>query len=142
MHIAGITFGGTLDATKAFQDFFISGNLRLAYGSHDYKGADVDINSGSSIAASHSGEDDLLFEARVLAGHDFIFDGSFNGAVDLALSPYAGLGFRYLDNDGTGNDSNGVAGYERYSHYFYLPIGLTPRIRVNENSRVSPQFGI
>jgi hypothetical protein len=138
MHIAGVNFGVTLDATKAFENqFFLTGNLRGTYGSHEYKGGDVDINTGATIPSKHSGEDDFMFEARLLGGYDFMFPEAFNNSADISISPYIGLGFRYLDNDGSGADTNGVDGYERYSHYFYLPVGVNPRIRVSNTSRVS-----
>jgi hypothetical protein len=71
-------------------------------------------------------------DTRLLGGHDFVFENA-----SFSLAPYAGLGFRYLYNDGRGSDTNGVEGYERYSHYIYVPVGLTPRFRVTDLSRLS-----
>jgi hypothetical protein len=44
-----------------------------------------------------------------------------NGTV---ITPYAGLGYRFLYNDLRGNTSTGAGGYRRLSHYVYLPVGL------------------
>lgn len=42
-------------------------------------------------------------------------------------APYTGFGFRYLNNDSRGETSTGYWGYQRSSHYYYLPIGVTNR---------------
>jgi len=44
-----------------------------------------------------------------------------NGTV---VTPYTGLGYRFLYNDLRGNTSTGAGGYRRLSHYVYLPVGI------------------
>ncbi len=56
---------------------------------------------------------DFMLELRGLGGYDFsIFTASI-------ITPYIGLGYRYLNDD-----SSGAGGYERESNYFYSPIGI------------------
>lgn len=136
MHIDGGSAGLTVDANKVFKDgTFLGASIRGSYGSHDYTGGDQNIFTGETIPATHEGEDDILLEGRLLAGHDFILDKYDYG--NFSLSPYAGIGIRFLYNYGSGADSNGVLGYKRYSHYLYVPLGLTQRFRVTDNSRIA-----
>ncbi len=138
MHISGPSFGVTFDGNKSYANgFFWGGDFRVAYGKHDYTGGDVDLNTGIVTPSKHPGENDWLVETRLLGGHDFIFDNAFGSNANFSLAPYAGLGFRYLYNDGRGTDDLGVKGYSRTSHYFYLPVGITPRFRVTDLSRIS-----
>ncbi|HET7766909.1 MAG TPA: hypothetical protein VFK92_17620 [Burkholderiales bacterium] len=101
----GIVASGTVVGGSLFERL----DVRASYGSLDYQG------SGSA-----SGVPDLILETRAVAG----FDWALKGAT---LSPYTGLGYRYLYDDLTGYSSTGAAGYRRYSHYFYIPVGLTLR---------------
>jgi hypothetical protein len=136
MHISGGKGGLTVDANKVFSDgTFIGGNVRGAYGHENYTGGDINLFTGQKIPSNHNDEDDMLLEGRIVAGHDFIFDHYKEG--NFSLSPYAGLGMRFLYNDGGGQDSNGVNGYRRYSQYLYLPMGVTPRIRLDHDSRLT-----
>ncbi|TEW52784.1 autotransporter domain-containing protein [Psychromonas algicola] len=62
---------------------------------------------------------DEVFEIKGLFGRDF------NLNRDLSLSPYLGLGYRYLNDDSSGLvSSTGASGYEREQVYFYMPIGF------------------
>jgi hypothetical protein len=63
---------------------------------------------------------DLILEGRAVAGLDWL-------GTSASLSPYLGLGYRYLYNDIRGYSSSGAAGYRRYSNYLYAPVGLTAR---------------
>ncbi len=72
---------------------------------------------------SNSGEinniTDYMLEFRGLGGYDFpIFKGSM-------ITPYIGIGYRYLNDDMSGKiSSTGAFGYERESNYIYSPIGI------------------
>lgn len=62
---------------------------------------------------------------------DFMFEISGNWGYQFAvgdttkLTPYIGLGYRYLNDDSSGKRTSiGHYGYERESNYFYLPIGV------------------
>lgn len=119
MSSTGTKLGLDLRTTKALQhQLFVRGDLRYAFGSVDYNG------SGSS-----SGHQDWYLEARGLAGADW----AISAAV---ISPYIGLGYRYLYNDARGLTSTGAVGYRRESNYLYLPIGVSHRIALNQRSRL------
>ena len=75
---------------------------------------------------------DLIVEARGVAGMDFL---AWSG---VSFSPYLGLGYRYLYNNGRGNTSTGAAGYQRYSNYLYAPVGLTTRIDLGNRWVLAP----
>lgn len=93
---------------------------RASYGSLDYQG------SGSA-----SGVPDFILEGRATAGFDWVLEG-------VTLSPYAGLGYRYLYNDLTGYSSSGAAGYRRYSNYLYAPVGVTLRFGLSPEWVLAP----
>jgi len=95
---------------------------RFSYGELDYTGS-----------GTLSGVPDYLFEARGLAGRDY-------GTGSVIWAPYAGLGFRYLYSDGRGVTSTGHIGYRRRSRYFYVPIGVTLRVRLGEQWVLAPQL--
>jgi hypothetical protein len=99
---------------------FVRLDLRASYGYLNYQG------SGSA-----SGVPDLIFETRAVTGFDWVFD-------DTTLSPYVGLGYRYLYNDLTGYTSTGAAGYRRYSNYLYAPVGATLRFALNSDWVLAP----
>jgi hypothetical protein len=66
---------------------------------------------------------DWMAEFRLLGGRDFsASEASF-------LTPYTGIGYRYLNDDSSGMTSTtGAYGYERESNYFYIPIGIEASI--------------
>lgn len=81
---------------------------RYAYGQVDY------VNSGTV-----NDIDDNIWEARALAGYDYSVSEAFS------LTPYIGIGYRYLKDDLGGRvSSTGAHGYKRESNYLYSPIGL------------------
>ena len=93
---------------------------RESYGSLKYEG------SGTQDSVP-----DLILEARSLAGMDFHAGG-------VVLSPYLGLGYRFLYDDLRGYSSSGAAGYRRYSNYLYAPVGLTVRIGLGDRWVLAP----
>jgi hypothetical protein len=131
MHLTGPSYGVTAQGNKTFtqgwlKDWFAGGQLRLTYGEHDYA-------AGNGLTANSI--DDYMFDIRGLAGHDFVFQNLIWNLPDFGFSPYTGLGFRELFDDGINNSAGGF--YRRYSHYLYLPVGSTERFRLTENSRLS-----
>jgi hypothetical protein len=140
MRLTGANFGGTLDGTIAYTNgWFWNAGMRVAYGQFDYAGGDINLSTGATTPSTHDNEDNWLLDSRVVGGHDFVFPiNGRQGAYDI--SPYAGLGFRFLYNDARGADTNGVSGYERYSQYIYFPVGLTQRVKVEDDSRVALNF--
>jgi len=96
-------------------------DLRTSYGSLKYQGSGTLENVP-----------DWIFEARAVVGRDYLTGDS------AALSPYIGLGYRYLYDDLRGYSSTGAVGYQRVSQYLYLPVGLTARFRAGERWVVAP----
>jgi len=81
---------------------------RYSYGLVDYQ------NSGTI-----NNIDDIIFEIRALGGYDFKISNSFT------MTPFIGLGYRYLEDDAAGRiSSTGAYGYLRESRYYYSPIGI------------------
>lgn len=125
----GTKTGLTLTATTAlFRDYFVTGDLRYAFG-------DVDYTSNAQTAKDNK---DKLWEARLLTGRD-VDMGSY------LLAPYTGLGVRQLRNDLRGTVFAGPgetqdAGYRRESTYLYIPVGVTHRFHVDNESRISTTF--
>jgi hypothetical protein len=81
---------------------------RLSYGLVDYKGTGTmqDIP-------------DYMSEFRGLVGYDFSISKA------SILTPYIGIGYRYLNDDSSGMiSSTGYLGYDREISYFYSPIGI------------------
>ena len=98
-------------------------DLRAAYGKLKYE---------SQGTGTLDDVPDWIVEARAVIGRDYLRGES------IALSPYIGLGYRYLYNDLRGYSSTGAVGYQRYSHYVYIPVGLTARFRTGERWVVAP----
>lgn len=98
-------------------------DARASYGSLDYE-------SQGTGTASDVG--DQIVEVRAVIGKDFLTGDS------IVLSPYVGLGYRYLYNDLRGYSSTGAIGYRRYSHYVYAPVGLTLRMHAGEGWVLAP----
>jgi hypothetical protein len=77
-----------------------------------------------SVDYSNSGKiddiEDFLLEIRGLGGYDFFLP-------DLGfITPFMGIGYRYLDDDSSGERSTtGYWGYDRESNYIYSPIGVS-----------------
>jgi len=94
---------------------------RVSYGALDYKGT-----------GTMSNVPDWILEARAVIGRDYsVSDG-------VTLSPYIGLGYRFLYNDFRGTTSTGNTGYRRYSNYIYVPVGLTLRTRAGDQWVIAP----
>jgi len=79
--------------------------------------------SWGKVDYSNSGDirniTDYMLEFRGLGGYDFpILNAS-------TITPYIGIGYRYLNDDGSGKTSStGAIFYERESNYIYSPVGI------------------
>jgi hypothetical protein len=83
---------------------------RFSYGKVDYS---------SPVSSTMDNIDDYIVELRGLAGYDFTV------SEVSVLTPYIGIGYRYLNDDSsTGVTAIGAHGYERESNYFYSPVGV------------------
>lgn len=107
---------------NASDDWFIRGDARYETGNTDYTGS-----------GTKSGNPDWYYELRGTVGRDFD-----QGTYDL--SPYLGLGYRYLFNDLRGRSSTGAVGYRRTSQYTYVPVGATHRLKLESNARLATTF--
>jgi hypothetical protein len=114
--------------------WFAVGNVRGSFGKVTYDGwclpwlirpnsmspNGYELGLGAASACSETGDVDWYLEGRGLVGKDFI-------GARWGLSPYTGLGLRYLSNGTTG-----VAGY-RTDTYLYPPLGITARTQVSHH---------
>jgi hypothetical protein len=105
--VGSYTYRG-LVIPSVFDKWMLKADGRFSYGQVDYK------NSGTL-----DNIDDYILELRGLGGYDFsVFTAS-------TLTPYIGIGYRYLNDDMSGKTtSTGALGYERESNYIYSPIGV------------------
>lgn len=97
-----------------FEHIKDNGMLRLdgnaSYGKIDYR---------SDASGSLNGQKDYTIEVRLTGGY------TFNLSARLSLTPYLGAGYRYLNDDSSGQrTSTGYYGYERESNYVYIPLGF------------------
>lgn len=104
----GITASYTKNESREFP--FIRFDVRYADGRLKYEGS-----------GTMNDVPDKNVETRMVFGKDFFPMGGYS------MTPYVGLGYRYLHNDLRGTTSTGALGYRRTSHYTYLPFGLNMR---------------
>lgn len=97
----------------------------------DLKGSYGKVDYGSSGSGTVKNITDYMIEARALSGHDF-----YLGQQTL-LTPFTGLGWRYLNDDQGGHQSTtGAFGYERESRYLYVPLGMEAAQKLTGGWRV------
>ncbi len=117
----GLKYGAAARGTLVLGwGFFLQADGRFAYGPVDYEG------SGTA-----KDKDDYFWDGRVMGGKDFILDRS------VSVTPFGGIGYRFLFDDLRGTTSTGRVGYRRESQYLYAPMGLNPRLRLDSESRLS-----
>jgi hypothetical protein len=112
VNLSGGLYGLEYERTQAFSDFFVMGDLQ-------YKKGNLSYTSQSS--GSLSNLSNYYYELRGLIGKDFSWSSG-------NLSPYSGLGYRYLYDDNRGISTTGAAGYQREISYLYIPFGTIYRI--------------
>ena len=107
MNEKGMMYGLGLAYTYHDKVMF-KASLLVAYGEVDYE------NSGKL-----DGIPDQHWELRGLLGYDFAIDPTFY------ITPYFGLGYRFLRDDSSGMiTTTGARGYNRESNYWYSPVGI------------------
>lgn len=83
------------------------------------KGGWGQIDYSSPSSGTMDDIDDYMMELRVAGGYDFSI------WTTTMLTPYLGIGYRYLNDDSSGmTTTTGALGYERESNYIYSPIGI------------------
>lgn len=107
MREKGMMYG--IDGSYTYHNkLMLKADGRFSYGQVDYK------NTGTM-----NDIDDYMLEFRGLGGYDF------SVLASSMLTPYIGIGYRYLNDDMSGRTSStGAAGYEREISYIYSPIGI------------------
>jgi len=89
---------------------------RYAFGKVDYE---------SNGTGSEAGIPYWAIEFRGLAGYDIPV------MAESRVTPFLGLGYRYLyDDGGAGITTTGHWGYDRESHYIYLPVGVETQFNI------------
>jgi hypothetical protein len=124
MRLTGNRVGFTGAYTITANRLFTRIDARYSYGSLKYEGS-----------GTQNDVPDMIYETRAVAGTDIRLGGR------AALSPFAGLGYRYLYNDLRGYATQGgttFLGYRRYSHYVYAPLGLTLRFDAGNRWVLAP----
>ena len=116
----------------------IAGRFTQALADDWYWGADArhafgSVNYSSTSRGNKGGNDEVLTEVRITGGKDYPFGHQL-------LAPYFGLGYRELSTDLRGLTSTGDEGYRRRSQYVYLPLGLTHRLSLGAQARLSTSF--
>jgi len=125
MSLKGPKLGLNIEATDAWSNgYFVGGDFRYAFGTVNYQ---------SNGTGSASGEPDWYLELKEVIGKDWYVGES-------VISPYIGLGYRYLNNDGRGLTSTGNSGYRRESNYLYLPLGFIHQTMFRGGSMISSTF--
>lgn len=102
-------------------DWFWGADARQAHGNVSYT---------SASSGSKGGNPDVITEIRITGGKDYPIGTQ-------VLAPYFGLGYRNLFNDLRGYSTAGSAGYRRISQYTYVPLGVTHRLRLTPQARLS-----
>ncbi|CAL7960654.1 conserved exported hypothetical protein [Gammaproteobacteria bacterium] len=123
MSLRAVNIGLNYIGTLVFQnDWFIRGDLAAT------------ISGGAKYSSNGTGSmnnvKNWYTDIRALFGRNFEFKSS-------SLSPYAGFGYRYLDNNSEGMvTTTGNSGYRRASNYYYLPIGITHQVNLSSQSKL------
>lgn len=99
--------------------WFVRGDGKFTAGSLDYKGSGENDDNPNYTA-----------EARLTIGRDFL-------TRNFGISPYVGIGYRFLHSDDRGITTTGYYGYQRDSHYLFLPIGVQPRVQFPNGDRLT-----
>ncbi|MEW5894970.1 MAG: hypothetical protein AB1650_04350 [Candidatus Omnitrophota bacterium] len=107
-------------AINSAKEFFRSGgNINLLKFDARVSGGN-DIKYRSEGTGSLEDEKHYAFETRLMAGYEFPWK-----TRSRVITPYAGLGYRYLlDDNGGRRSTTGHWAYDRESHYFYIPMGV------------------
>ena len=114
---------GTSDVKQSGPSYGIHGEKTWALADGDFLRLDGNFQGGKMDyhgSGSSPSETLRFYDVRLVYG----VDEQFSSGV---LSTYAGLGYRYLYNDGRGVSYVGKTayrGYQREQQYTYLPIGM------------------
>ena len=121
--IDALNFGMEYQKVVALdKEKFVSGEIEYGTGPDHYSG------SGTLIVPKY------YYGLKVALGKDLVYD-------TYVLSPYIGLGYRYLSQAGGGLlTSSGDYFYDRQSSYLYLPLGIKRRIALAGGAQLETSF--
>jgi len=128
----GIFGGGSLGYVETIGGgAFVRSRLNLAFGSVDYRSV------GPALGGPGAGESRLdnvsqsIGQLEIHLGKDFSLGGI------TTLTPFIGLGSRYLEDNGGGKKTDdGLFAYDREVSYGYVPIGLSARAPFGRGSSI------
>jgi len=110
MEEEGMMYGVVGSYTYRLNELMLKAEGKSSWGSLDYY---------SPISGTMDDIGDYMLELRGLGGYDFAI------SENTTLTPYIGVGYRYLKDDAADKYSSvGHYGYEREANYWYSPIGL------------------
>ena len=102
---------------------YLNGIMARLAGRISYSRVEYDSNDTGSI----SGINDYGYEVRGVLGYDFRPTKTFT------ITPFAGVGYRYLCDDVGGKvSSTGNKGYKREANYYYSPIGIEAMQKIDD----------
>lgn len=112
MKETGIMQGISGDIAMFPKNVMIKFDARLSFGKVDYS---------SLVSGSFPGIRDYQAETRFSLGYVYA------ASERLHLTPYGGIGLRFLFN---GLSAAGPGGYDRHQYYLYSPIGMESVLRI------------
>jgi len=78
------------------------------------------VDYDSATTGSLDGERNITFEIRGLYGYTVLEKSA------TKITPFLGMGYHFLENKSERKlTTTGHAGYDRESHYIYIPVGVT-----------------
>lgn len=121
----GVTLDGPQGGVQAIAtgaigaQWFLRADGRFTAGSLEYEGSgEMDSNPN------------YVGEVRATIGRDFL-------TRNWGISPYVGIGYRYVHSDVRGVTTTGQLGYQRDNHLLFVPIGVQPRMQLANGDRIT-----
>ena len=111
MQESGMMWGVSGDYAERLKNFLFKLDARFSLGDVDY----------SSPSGEFGNLRDYQFETRYSFGY------SLKNSATGHLTPFAGIGYRYLHDN---LDSSGPGGYDRKTKYLYSPLGMEFLVRL------------
>lgn len=112
MEEEGLMYGvvGSYTFRNSRNNYMLRAEGRFSFGEVDY----TSVSTGSM-----NNVEDYILELRGVVGYDFpVLEAT-------TLTPYIGIGYRYLNDDSSGmTTTTGHVGYKRESNYYYTPLGI------------------
>ncbi|MCP4024253.1 MAG: hypothetical protein GY729_20600 [Desulfobacteraceae bacterium] len=125
MEQEGYYLGFTYQFGYQKDKWFLKADGMIAPGLVDYESAQT---------GSLDGERNITFEIRGIGGYVILEKGA------TKITPFIGIGYHFLENKSELKQSTtGHYGYDRESHYCYIPIGVTVEVGLGNGWRLVPE---